>query len=74
MLALLTRLWFLRRLLRGRRHGRHAAYSRAPLWSSGRQSGRYGYGRRRSSGIRFFGPFPTYSRRTRRGGTVSVGG
>ena len=36
----------------------------------------YGYGRRRrrDSGFGFFGPFPMYSRRTRGGGRVSVGG
>lgn len=44
------------------------------------RQGRYGYGsrygRRRSSGsgFGFFGPIPTYSRRTRGGGRVSVGG
>jgi hypothetical protein len=37
----------------------------------------YRFGRRpppRRSGFGFFGPFPTYSRRTRSGGRVSVGG
>ena len=39
--------------------------------------GRYGYGSRhgrRSSGFRWFGPMPAYSRRTRGGGRVTVGG
>jgi hypothetical protein len=35
---------------------------------------RYGYGRRRRSGFRFVGPFPTYSARTRRGSRVTVSG
>jgi hypothetical protein len=30
--------------------------------------------RRRRSGWGFFGPFPTYTRRTRSGGRVTVGG
>lgn len=36
----------------------------------------YGYGarRRRQSGFRMLGPFPTYSTRTRRGSRVQVGG
>ena len=37
----------------------------------------YGYGRRRPrrrSGFGFFGPFPSYSRRTRRGSRVTVSG
>ncbi len=51
-------------LLRPRRH-RRSGYGRP-----------YGYGRRRhrDSGFRLFGPIPTYSRRTRGGGRVSVGG
>ncbi len=36
--------------------------------------GRSGYGRRRSSGFRWLGPMPAYSRRTRGGGRVTVGG
>jgi hypothetical protein len=36
---------------------------------------RYGYGRsRRRSRVGFFGPFPTYSTRTRRGSRVTVTG
>jgi hypothetical protein len=35
---------------------------------------RYGYGRRRPSRFGFFGPFPTYSTRTRGGSRVSVSG
>jgi hypothetical protein len=42
------------------------------------RAGRYGYGprhgRRRSSGFRWLGPMPAYSRRTRGGGRVTVGG
>jgi hypothetical protein len=35
---------------------------------------RYGYGRRRRGNFGFFGPFPTYSTRTRRGSRVTVSG
>jgi hypothetical protein len=36
---------------------------------------RFGYGRRpRRGGFGFFGPFPTYSTRTRRGSRVTVSG
>lgn len=46
----------------------------------GRRTGYNGYGSRyarrprRSSGFGLFGPVPTYTRRTRRGSRVSVGG
>ena len=33
-----------------------------------------GYGRRRRGRVGFFGPFPTYSTRTRRGSRVTVSG
>lgn len=41
-----------------------------------RPTRRFGYGRRpqRRSGFGFFGPFPTYTARSRRGTRVSVGG
>jgi hypothetical protein len=35
---------------------------------------RYGYGRRRRGNFGLFGPFPTYSTRTRRGSRVTVSG
>ncbi len=41
------------------------------------RSSRYGYGRRRPpqrGGFGFWGPFPSYSRRTRGGGQVRVTG
>jgi hypothetical protein len=63
----LLRAFLLRRfLLGGRRRGR----------GYGGWGGRgYGYGGgRRSGGFRFFGPFPTYSTRTRRGSRVTVSG
>jgi hypothetical protein len=65
MLASLARLFLLRRLFGARSRAR----------GSGRRPGRYGYGqRRRSSGFGMMGPFPSYSRRSRRGVNVSVGG
>ncbi len=68
-LAWLARLFLLRRLFGGghRHHRRGYGYGRQGY-------GRHGYGRRRSSGFGMFGPFPTYSRRTRGGTKVSVGG
>lgn len=57
-----ARAVLLNRLMRGgsRRHHRRSGY---------------GYSRRRGgSGFRMRGPFPTYSRQTRRGTRVSVGG
>ncbi len=63
MLSFLARMFLLRRLF-GSRH-RGGSYGR-------RRSGHAH--RRRSSGFGMTGPFPTYSRRTRGGGRVSVGG
>jgi hypothetical protein len=69
LLAFLARLFLLRRLLGGRSSRRS---SRA--WY-GRRPSRYGYARQRPrSRFGMFGPFPTYSRRTRGGANVSVGG
>ena len=79
LLILITRMLFMRRLLgAGRRQRRSGRYgSRYPRAYDGRYASRYGggFGRRRTSGgLRFFGPVPVYSRRTRGGGRVSVGG
>ena len=62
MLPFLARLFLLNRLFGSQ--------------TRSRRRGSYGYGRRRrrSSGFGMTGPFPTYSRRTRGGGRVSVGG
>jgi hypothetical protein len=62
LLRLLSEIFFIRRLFRGRQARR-------------RGYGGYGggYGRQRGRGG-FFGPFPYYSRRTRGGGQVSVSG
>ncbi len=63
LLSLIARVLFLRRLFGGGRTRQR------------RGLGYYGAGRRRrSSGFGMFGPIPTYSRRTRGGGRVSVGG
>ena len=79
-LTFLARLFFLRRLLgAGRRttsRGRYAG--RYPSAYGSRYANRYGggFGRRPPARGRvgFFGPVPYYSRRTRGGGRVSVGG
>jgi hypothetical protein len=73
MLSLLARVWLIRLVFgsQSRRRGR-SSYGGSP-YLHGRRS--YGYGRRgRSDGFGLWGPFPTYSRRTRGGGRVSVGG
>jgi hypothetical protein len=48
------------------------------MMGGGRRRGRRGppprYGRRRQGRVGFFGPFPTYSTRTRRGSRVTVSG
>ena len=64
LLRLLSEIFFIRRLLRGRQARRRG-------WGGG-----YGYGPRSYSRGRggFFGPFPYYSRRTRGGSQVSVTG
>ena len=62
LLAYLARVFLMRRLfarLSGRSSARHSRYPRR---------------HRRREGFGFFGPVPTYSRRTRGGGRVSVGG
>ena len=64
MLSFLARVFLLRRLFGSDDRG--GAYG-------GRRGSRYG-GHRRRSGFGMTGPFPTYSRRTRGGGRVSVGG
>jgi hypothetical protein len=66
LLSYLARVFLMRRLfdrLNGRSTARH----------SRRYPGRHRAHRRRE-GFGFFGPVPTYSRRTRGGGRVSVGG
>jgi hypothetical protein len=74
MLSLLARVWLIRRLFgsQPRRRGR-SSYGGGSPYHYGRQPSRYGR-RRRSDGFGMWGPFPTYSRRTRGGGRVSVGG
>ena len=44
------------------------------LFGANRRHRTYASRRRRSGGFGMTGPFPTYSRRTRGGGRVSVGG
>lgn len=65
MLSALARVFLLRRLMRGssQHHARRSPYGRGHRGHRGRRSG-----------FGFTGPFPTYSRRTRGGGRVSVGG
>ena len=43
------------------------------LFGGGRRRG-YGYRRRRRGRVGFFGPFPSYTTRTRRGSRVTVSG
>lgn len=81
LLAFLARLFLVRRLLgAGRRRAPRGRYGqRYPSAYGGRYANRYGggFGRRRQPAggrIGFFGPVPYYSRRTRGGGRVSVGG
>ena len=83
MLMRLLSTYLLRRLLGGGRRSRRARYGYGGWPAGGRgrsQWGgygpRYGYGARgrRRGGFRFFGPFPTYSTRTRRGSRVTVSG
>jgi hypothetical protein len=74
MLSLLARVWLMRRVFgsQPRRRGR-SSYGGGSPYLYGRRP--YSYGRRRrSDGFGLWGPFPTYSRRTRGGGRVSVGG
>ena len=66
----LLRALFLRRLLTGRQRRRPSRFG-----SYGRTGWTYGSGRsRRRSGFGMTGPFPSYSRRTRGGSRVTVGG
>jgi hypothetical protein len=75
MLSLLARVWLLRRMFgsQPRRRGR-ASYGGGSPYRYGRHPSSYGRRRRSDGGFGLWGPFPTYSRRTRRGGRVSVGG
>jgi hypothetical protein len=67
MFGRLFRAYLLGRLLRRSTHrSRRAPYGR------GRHP--YGYARRARGRAGFFGPFPTYTTRTRRGSRVTVGG
>ena len=77
---LLSRLfgaYLLRRLFSG---GRRSGYGRGGYGRSGYGRSGYGYGRggygsrRRGGRVGFFGPFPTYSTRTRGGSRVTVSG
>ena len=80
-LAFPARLFVVRRMLGSKRHaasrGRYGG--RYPTAYGSRYANRYGggFGRRQAPArgrIGFFGPIPYYSRRTRGGGRVSVGG
>jgi hypothetical protein len=70
LLGWLARGLLLKRLFGGR--ARRRSNRRAYLGGGPRQS--VGYGRGRRGGVGLFGPVPYYSRRTRGGGRVSVGG
>ncbi len=61
-----ARAFLLNRLLRGGRRHRRSGWYGSPYGRHPR--------RRSGSGFRMRGPFPTYSRRTRRGSGVTVGG
>ena len=65
MLGLLARAFLINRILGRGRHGRHGGRY------GSRYGGRYGRSRGRTG---FFGPMPYYSRQTRGGSRVSVGG
>lgn len=65
-LAWLARIFLLRRLFGGQ--SRHRS-SRPAYFGGSRR-----HGRRRQGGFGLFGPVPYYSRQTRGGGRVSVGG
>jgi hypothetical protein len=66
----LLRALLLRRFLSGRHRRRPSRFG-----SYGRSGWTYGSGRsRRRSGFGTFGPFPSYSRRTRGGSRVTVTG
>lgn len=70
LLAWLARVFLVRRLLgRGRGHGPFGSGATRGLSPRGRRSRR-----RQRRGFGLFGPVPTYTRRTRRGGRVSAGG
>ena len=69
----LARGYLLDRMMRGGRH-RHRRYGHAPRYGFGHSPRYYGHRRRPRGRTGFFGPFPYYSRRTRGGGRVSVGG
>jgi hypothetical protein len=75
LLMRLLRAFLLRRFLLGGRQRRrgYGGYGGRGYGYGGFGGRGYG-GRRRSGGFRFFGPFPTYSTRTRRGSRVTVSG
>jgi len=76
ILAFVARALLLRRLFGGGR-SRGRGYPRGWGYGYGPGYGRRAYGRRSrrsSGGFGFWGPFPTYSRRTRGGSSVSVSG
>lgn len=68
----LGRAYLVNRLLRGGRHRRPRGWYGGYPGSHGRAPYRYARGQRGRGG--FFGPFPYYSGRTRRGSRVSVSG
>lgn len=70
MLRMLARALFIRRLLQGGRRRRGGGWPSGPYGSRGRAPR---YPRQRGRGG-FFGPFPYYSTRTRRGSRVTVSG
>jgi hypothetical protein len=67
MLGMLARAFMIRRILGSGRRSRHGGRY------GGRYGGRHGHGRGRGR-TGFFGPMPYYSRQTRGGSRVSVGG
>jgi hypothetical protein len=75
LLKWLLRAFFFRRLFGGRQRSRgYGGYGGYGGRGYGGRGGRGYGGRRQSGGFRFFGPFPTYSTRTRRGSRVTVSG
>ena len=74
MLSLLARAWLIRRLFGSQRRHRRSPYGSRSPYQYGRRSPMSLGRRRRSDGFGMWGPFPAYSRRTRGGGRVSVGG
>ena len=71
MLSLLARAWLIRRLFGSQPRHRRSSYGPRSPYPYGRRANSR---RRRGAGFGMWGPFPAYSRRTRGGSRVSVGG